>query len=290
MPPRARADARGGVLRALVRDPLLHFFLIGGALFGVFALVDDAPPPVASNALVVTEDDARGLAAAFEATWRRPPTVEELDYMIGERVREEVYVREAVALGLDRDDEVIRRRLQTKMEFLTESGAEAVAPDDATLGAHLAAQAARFSQPALVAFEQVLLADGVPDDGADAVAVRLDAGDDPADAVRPTLLPPEITLSPPQVVDGIFGAGFFDALASLPEGRWAGPVQSSHGRHLVRVAERREARTPPLSDVREQVERDWRATLAADLREARFAALLARYEVVRPDPAQVLGP
>jgi hypothetical protein len=140
-----------------MRDPLVHFFLLGAAIFGLFALVDDTPPPVAANVFEVTEDDARRLAAEYEATWRRPPTVAELDYMIGERVREEVYVREALALGLDRDDAVIRGRLQTKMEFLTESGPEAVQPDDATLQAHLDSDPDRFTEPALVAFEQVLL-------------------------------------------------------------------------------------------------------------------------------------
>ena len=124
---------RPGLPFRLLREPLLHFFLLGAAIFGLFALVDDTPPPVAANVLEVTEDDARRLVAEFEATWRRPPTVAELDHMIGQLVREEVYVREALALGLDRDDAVIRRRLQTKMEFLTESGAEAVQPDDATL-------------------------------------------------------------------------------------------------------------------------------------------------------------
>jgi hypothetical protein len=287
---REPSHERRGILAGLLRDPLLHFFLIGLAIFGAFALLDDSPRPVAPNALVITEDDARRLVAAFEATWRRSPTVEELDYMIGERVREEVYVREAMALGLDRDDEVIRRRLQTKMEFLTESGAEAVAPDDTTLGAHLAANAGRFSLPALVAFEQVLLAEGVADDEAAAIAARLDAGGDPGASVRPTLLPPEIMLSPPPVVDGIFGTGFFDAVAAVSEGRWTGPVASALGRHLVRVTERRDARTPQLAEVREQVERDWRATLAAELREASYGALLARYEVVTPDPAQVLAP
>jgi hypothetical protein len=203
-------DARPGPLAALLRDPLVHFFVLGAAIFGLFAMVDDTPPPVAANLLVIEEDDARRLAAEFEATWRRPPTVAELDYMIGQTVREEVYVREALALGLDADDAVIRRRLQTKMEFLTESGAEALAPDEA-------------------------------------------------------------------------------ALAALPDGAWAGPVETPLGRHLVRVTDRREARTPPPAEIREAVQRDWRASLTVELREARYAALLSRYEVVTPDAARVLA-
>ena len=279
-----------GVLPRLFRDPLLHFFVLAAAVFGLFALVDDSPPPVAANVLEVTEDDARRLAAEFEATWRRPPTVAEFDHMIGQFVREEVYVREALALGLDRDDAVIRRRLQTKMEFLTESGAEAVQPDDATLQAHLEANADRFAEPPLVAFAQILLDDRVGAEEVELVEARLNRGIDPGEAARPTLLPPVFRLSPVQVVDGTFGAGFFDAIGRLPVGSWAGPVETSLGRHLVRVTERSEARLPPLAEIRARVEQDWRAAFTAQLREERFEALLGRYEVVRPDPATVLAP
>lgn len=273
-----------------LREPLVHFFLVGAAIFGLFAAVDDSPPPVAANVLEVTEYDARRLVAEFEATWRRPPTADELDYMIGQLVREEVYVREALALGLDRDDAVIRRRLQAKMEFLTESGAEVVEPDDAVLEAHLEANADRFAEPPLVAFEQILLDERIGADEVQLVEARLNRGVDPGEAARPTLLPPAFRLSPVQVVDGAFGGGFFDALGVLPEGTWAGPVETSLGRHLVRVTERRESRLPPLSEIRARVEQDWRAEFTAQLREERFEALLGRYEVVRPDPAAVLTP
>lgn len=273
-----------------LREPLLHFFVLAGAVFGLFALVEDSPPHVAANVLEVTEDDTRRLVAEFEATWRRPPTVAELDHMIGQLVREEVYVREALALGLDRDDAVIRRRLQTKMEFLTESGAEAVEPDDAALEAHLQANTDRFAEPPLVAFEQILLDERVGSEEVQLVEARLNRGLDPGEAARPTLLPPVFRLSPEQVVDGTFGTGFFDALGVLPVGTWAGQVETSLGRHLVRVTERRESRLPPLSEIRARVEQDWRAEFTAQLREERFEALLGRYEVVRPDPAAVLTP
>ena len=273
----------------LIREPLVRFFLIGGAIFGLYALLDDTPPPMAAGALVVTDDDALRLVGEFEATWRRPPTVAELDFMIEDRVREEVYVREALALGFDRDDAVIRRRLQMKMEFLTESGAEALAPDDATLEAHLAAHPDRFTEPPLVAFEQVLLEDRVDQEEATLVAARLNTGAPPGRHARPTLLPGVFRPSPVQAVDGAFGPGFFDAIVALPPGDWSGPVESALGQHLVRVTERRAARLPGLAEVRDRVEQDWRATAAQSLRQERFDALLSRYEVVRPDPAQVLA-
>ena len=276
-------------MRALLREPLFHFFLLGAAIFGLFAQVDDTPP-VAANELEVTEGEARRLASEFEATWRRLPTAEELDHMIGERVREEVYVREALALGLDRDDAVIRRRLQIKMEFLMESGAGAVEPDEATLQAHLEVHSDRFAEPPLVAFEQILLDERIGGEEVALVGARLNRGIDPGAAARATLLPAVFRPSPVQVVDGTFGSGFFDALGTLPVGLWAGPVETSLGRHLVRVSERRAARLPPLAEIHARVEQDWRAEFTARLREERYEALLGRYEVVRPDPAAVLSP
>lgn len=274
----------------LSRDPLLHFFLIAAAIFGLYAVVDDSPPPVAANRLVVSENDARLLMAEFEATWHRRPTVDELDHMIAQRVREEVYVREALALGLDRDDAVIRRRLQTKMEFLTESGADAADPDDATLQAHLDAHPERFAEPPLVAFEHVLLDERIGRDGVAVIEARLNRGGDPGEAARPTLLPAAFRLSSAQVIDGTFGMGFFESLGALPLGTWTGPVQTPLGQHLVRVTERGEARQPALAEIRARVEQDWRADFTARLREERFNALLSRYEIVRPDAAAVLTP
>jgi hypothetical protein len=272
----------------LVRDPLLHFFLIAAGIFGLYSVFDDSPPVAPANQLVITEDDAHRLISSFEATWRRQPTVEELDFMIGQQVREEVYVREALALGLDNNDAVIRQRLQMKMEFLTESGAEAIAPDDAALQAHLEAYPERFIQSALLAFEQILLADGIGGEEVAFLEARLNTGSAPGGAARATLLPSGFRLSPRQVVDSTFGTGFFDALAQLPVGPWTGPVESSLGTHLVRVTERREEQLPYLSEIRDRVERDWRAAVTKRLRQERFDALLSRYEVIRPDPAQVL--
>jgi hypothetical protein len=237
---------RPGLPFRLLREPLLHFFLLGAAIFALFALVDDSPPPVAANRLEITVEDARSLAAGFEATWLRRPTAAELDHMIGERVREEVYVREALALGLDRDDTVIRQRLQTKMEFLTESGAGAVLPDDATLAAHLAANSDRFAEPPLVAFAQILLDAQIGPEDARLLAARLDQGADPGAAARPTLLPSVFGPAPAQVVDGTFGAGFFATLETLPPGAWSGPVATPLGLHLVRVIERQDGRLPAL--------------------------------------------
>lgn len=273
-----------------IREPLLHFFLLGAAIFVLFALFDPSPRPRSVNAIVVSDDDARRLITQFEAVWRRRPSERELDHMISKFVREEVYVREALALGLDKDDAVIRRRLQMKMEFLTESGAEAAKPEDATLQAHLNAKSDRFAQPSLVAFDQILLEEGIGEDEVSKIKDKLSGGEPSENFARSSLLPSQFRLSPEKTVESTFGTGFFEAVFAFPVGEWSGPVRSPFGQHLVRVTQRREARLPALSEIRDKVEQDWRSDLSTRLREERFEALLSRYTVSRPDAAAALKP
>ncbi len=274
-------------MTSLLREPLLHFVLLGAAIFGLFALFDDAPPPTAEQSIAVTENDARRLVAEFEATWRRAPTAQELDRLIEHLVNEEVYVREAKALGLDQGDTIIRRRLQLKMEFLTETGAQSADPDDATLSEHLASNAERFSRAPVLAVEQVFL--GQSTARAAEIAAKLNSGSDPIDFGERTLLPRAVPASPPRVIDSSFGTGFFERVSELPQNQWVGPIPSTFGQHLVRVTDRRESGVPPLEEIREEVLQDWRANLITQLREERLKAMRARYEVTRPDAATVLA-
>ncbi|MEE4187268.1 MAG: peptidylprolyl isomerase [Roseobacter sp.] len=274
-------------MKSILREPLLHFLLLGAGIFGLFALFDDAPPPTAEQVIAVTENDARRLVAEFEATWRRAPNAQELDQLIEHLVNEEVYVREAKALGLDQGDTIIRRRLQLKMEFLTETGAQSADPDDATLADHLASNGERFSRPPVQAVEQVYL--GQTSARAAEIAAKLNSGSDPIDFGERTLLPRTVPASPPRVIDSSFGTGFFDRVSELPQGAWVGPIPSTFGQHLVRVTDRREGGVPPLEEIREEVLQDWRANLITQLREERLQAMRARYKVTRPDAAAVLS-
>ena len=113
----------------LLREPLVHFLLLGAALFGVFALVGDRGSERAGH-IVVTPGHLEHLMVSFTRTWQRPPTAPELAGLIDDYIRDEVLYREAVAMGLDRDDTIVRRRLRQKLEFLTEETAEMAAPSD----------------------------------------------------------------------------------------------------------------------------------------------------------------
>ncbi|WP_207061283.1 peptidyl-prolyl cis-trans isomerase [Motiliproteus sp. SC1-56] len=265
----------------LLREPLLHFLLLGAGVFALFSALDDpavAPP----TQLVVSEAQVTRLAQRFEATWSRAPDTEELARLVDRYVNEEVLVREARALGLDREDAVVRQRLAQKMRFLLEGGQAENEPTEAVLVAHLAAHPERFARQPRLAFEQVPLAVGAD---AERALAALRQGAAPHSLITtPTLLPAVLSLSPETAVDGAFGEGFFQQVAELPPGRWSGPVRSAFGQHLVRVTGRVAGGLPPLESVAEQVARDWRASRRAELAEGRLEALKGRYQIALPAP------
>jgi hypothetical protein len=124
---------------------------------------------------------------------------------------------------------------------------------------------------------------------AEEIIGRLNAGGDPNNFGERSLLPPALPPSPARVIDGTFGTGVFDSLMDLPEGEWVGPVPTTFGQHLVRVTDKTPSTLPPLADIRDAVLQDWRASLTEQLREERLMAMRARYEIVRPNAAQVLA-
>ena len=268
------------LLLRLVRQPLLHFLAIGGLIFLVFAAIDDKGEAPA-NVIVVTPERINQLAAGFRSVWKRMPTDDELDALIDENIREEVYYREALALGLDRNDAVVRRRLRQKMEFLADTGADLLKPAAGELEAYYAANEQTFRRGPRLAFEQLYLGE-TPD--RDSItrslsALRSNHAANPAALGQRTLLPARLGLSPPNAIDGVFGQGFFERLAELPPGEWAGPVESAYGIHLVRIPDRLPARTPPLEEVRDAVLRHWKTAKAEEIRELQYARLRERFVV-----------
>jgi len=275
-------------LARLLREPLLHVVLIGGMLFALFAWVNDAPVAEPPDQILATTADAGRLAEQFQAVWRRPPTLDELAALLDDHVQEEVYVREAMALGLDRDDAVIRQRLRQKMMFLAQSAVEALEPDDEELRAYFIANTERFTPAPRLAFRQVFLGEAGDPFQAEALLQRLRSGADPSELGEPTLLPQAMPLAAPPTVDGTFGPGFFAAVAALPTDAWAGPIASSFGSHLIRLEQLALAELPPFESMRDKVLLDWRGERADALGEQAFARMRAAYAVIPEALAELL--
>jgi hypothetical protein len=275
------------LFRTLAREPLVHFLLIGAALFALNAWLRPASAPAAGGEIVVTEARIRNLAQSFGRTWQRPPTREELDGLVESYVREEVMVREALALGLDRDDAIIRRRLQQKVEFVSEEAAALAKPSDGELDAYLKAHADVFRREPRITFAQVYLDPARRKATVEADAKRLlatlsSAGATPdlSRAGDPLmLLEPRYENSTPTEVARLFGSDFAGALTKQPVGKWAGPIRSGYGLHLVKVDALVPGGAPALADVRPLVEREWANAKRQELSKAFYDKLRAKYRV-----------
>lgn len=276
------------MLRRLITEPLVHFVLLGAALFGLYALVsgDDASP---AGQIVVSEGRIRNLAETFARTWQRPPTAEELDGLVEDFIREEVLYREAVALGLDRDDTVIRRRLRQKLEFVSEDAA-AVEPTEAELAAFLAENADAYRVESRLTFVQVYLDAGkrgqrLETDAAGLLEALRGGRAVPGEAGDSIMLEPRYVDATETDLDRLFGAEFAAALRDAPAGAWFGPVRSGYGAHLVLIEQRTPGRPAALGEVRDAVARDWATAGRQRQLEAQYRELRSRYVVRIEAPA-----
>lgn len=241
-------------VKKILREPLLHFLIIGLALFALSAAVKDGSREPAT--IVVGQGQIETLRTVFERTWQRQPSAEELKSLIEGYVRDEVLYREGVAMGLDRDDSLIRRRVRQKVEFLAESMQAAPEASDAALQAYLDRHLDRYRGEARFTFEQVYVGSG-----------------------RLTQLDERMERAPAREVARVFGQQFAATLAELRVGAWQGPIASGYGPHRVRLVERIDAQVPALAEVREQVKRDWLREELAASQEKHYAGVRARYEV-----------
>jgi hypothetical protein len=270
---------------AWLREPLLHFLLIGAALFLLFHFLSGGRSE-APREIVVGEARVEALAENFAKTWMRPPTAQELKGLADDYVAEEVYYREAIAMGLDRDDTVIRRRLRQKMEFISEDLASAVQPTDAQLQGYLEQHAEKFVRASRLTFQQVFFSgekrgqDASRD--AERLLAELQAGRGPAnplDAGDPTLLPAAMESSSSQEIANTFGSEFAAQVEEAPVGQWAGPIESGFGMHIVRVDQRDPGVMPTLAEIRPLVEREWASEQRTRTNRELLDKLLAKYEV-----------
>jgi hypothetical protein len=267
-------------IRKLLSEPLLHFAVIGVALFaGYRVTAPDETPPLR---IVVTEGVVGDLIAQHVAARGREPSAKEITQLIESWVHDEIVYREGVALGLDRDDAVVKRRVRQKFELMAEEDAAAVTPTDADLSAYLAGNPARFRLPAIVTFEQVYLGPASDRDVVRIAAVTGNAlrnGASPWELGRPTLLARRMTDVPADLVARDFGGAFAATLEQLPVGEWSGPIESSFGAHYVRLSDRTPAVVPALTAVRDQVIREWENDRRQRARADGYAKLRARYHV-----------
>jgi len=278
------------LIRKFLREPLVHFIALGALVFLLFHFNADRDAPQ-DGKIVVTPGKVEQLVTGFSRTWHRPPTQQELDGLVEDHIREEVLYREALAMGLDKDDTIVRRRMRQKLEFLTEDAGAAVLPTDQDLQSWLDQHPEKFRVEPEIAFSQVYFNTGRRGESASAAAAkayaRLNrAGRNiaPLELGDPTMLPHDLPLSRVDEVASVFGKEFAQQVSQLEPGSWGGPVQSSYGWHLVYVSERTEGRSRPLSEVREGVQREWLTARRNEIVDATYRKLREKYAIVVEGP------
>jgi peptidyl-prolyl cis-trans isomerase C len=283
--------------RRWLREPLLHFLLIGLALFIVYAALNPgAFQREDSNRIVITADDLAQLQIAWRAQWQRPPTPDEMRNLLDVKIREEVLSREATALGLEKDDIIVKRRLAQKMEFVMEDVAALREPTDDTLRHWFEQNRQRFALPSLVTFHHLYFSP-------DLRGAR--ARDDATDVLRKLAGKPEESPELQQPSDRfmfqdfyseqssdqiarIFGTHFAQALLGLEQGKWQGPVESGLGWHLVWIESTIPGRVPAFEEIETTVKSGWLDEQRADAKHKMFENMRARYQIVLPKAGKAL--
>jgi hypothetical protein len=246
-----------------IKEPLLHFMLLGGMIFAAFAWFDENDG-AGTSGITVSLRQQENLAKTFERTWQRPPSQPELEGLIVDYLRQEIAYRESQRMQLDRDDIVIRRRLRQKLEMLAEDIALLAPPTDVELQEFLDANPERFMLPTVLTIRQIYFNDDEDTAHAERVANDLlgqltsDAsGVDLDSAGDQSMLPPVLESVRATELNSLFGSGFSEAVTELALGGWGGPVRSGYGLHLVRVDERIDGYLPDLEEISSAVQRDW---------------------------------
>jgi hypothetical protein len=268
--------------RNILREPTFHFLLIGLFLFLLYGSA--APESADSRTIEVSAARIEILSKQFQAVWNRPPTDSELKGIIAAYVRDEVLYREGVAMGLDGDDPVIKRRVRQKMEVMSEEAGAQLTPTDAELSSYLAKNPDKFRQPPLLSFEQVFFSGDatVADIEAQSKAALagLERGEPAAGFGQATMLPGAVNDKPLDLVARDFGEEFAEQLAILPIEVWHGPIRSGFGAHLVRINKREPAALPPLAEIRTAVVREWENERRERNRVESYRAMAKNYRIV----------
>lgn len=272
-----------------LREPLIHFLLIGGALFLIYSIQNDGFTDQ-SKRIVFTKTDINRLALLWEKKRQRPPTQVELKGLIEQQIREQVMYREALAMGLDQNDSIVRRRLAQKVEFISADLAAMIEPSEEDLANYFVAHRDLFEIPGRISFVQVYFNTDRRGGQAEKDIHRLLATleqtglkIDINKAGDPFMLGQQHEQQTEHDVARLFGKDFASKLFTLTTGTWQGPIQSGYGLHLVRIDSKTPARHPELEAVRDKVRNEWMDQQRRTVDKAFYQSLRQRYEIVIED-------
>ena len=274
---------------SFLREPLLHFLLIGAVLFAAYD--SQNKDFVENNRIVISEDQIDRLITLWEKKRQRLPAQDELQGLIEQQIREEVMYRE-LAMGLDQNDKIVRRRLAQKVEFISADLAALAEPTETELANYLVTNSKKFEQPANINFEQVYISYDKHGDNVEAYANNLlnkltkaNSTIDIKSFSDSLLLEQQYQQITEHNVSRLFGKAFARELFALPVGSWQGPITSGFGLHLIQIDKKSESSLPELTAVREKVRAEWMAQQRNNMDKNFYQSLRQRYEIVIEDAA-----
>ena len=279
-----------GFLKRAVREPLVHFLAIGAALFVLNGFINGPDEGPTGETITISEGRVNQIAESFILLSGRLPTREEVESLVDDFVSEEVGYREAVAMGIDADDTIVRRRMRQKLEFLIEDGAASDQPTQAEMQAWLDKHADQYHLPERRAFRQVLVSADKRGAGAardaETILASLRSGADPTKLGDSSMLPAAVPLTTQQGVTGLFGADFSAAAFAHQGEGWFGPIASPYGHHLISVTNVEQGRPVALAEVADRVAADIVESRRNEARDAFHARMRQRYHIriEWPDP------
>ena len=278
----------------LLREPLVHFMFIGAVIYLLYGVLAESVPEADDKTIVVTAGEVEWMQTTWQKRWNRPPTAEEFDGLIQQYIRETVLYREALTMGLNKHDQVIRRRLGQKLEFLARDLVALIPPTVEELQTYFEEHQDRYQQPVLYTFTQVFFdpdkrGDTTLDDAEKIKATLIEKGDaieDPGALGDGFMLQNYYPQKDQVEIQKLFGSGFTESLLALSAGEWHGPILSGYGVHLVYIKNVDEPPPPLFADVRERVVQEWTADKGEELNEKFYANLREQYTVVIEEPVE----
>jgi peptidyl-prolyl cis-trans isomerase C len=276
-----------------LREPLLHFLFIGIVLFGVYAYINRGRTWTQSpRQIVLSLDELQTMTAYFQSQWHRPPTAQEFQALVEDKIKEEVLYREGLVMGLDKDDTIVKRRMAQKMQFLAEDVAAAHEPSTEELKAWFEKNTDKFALPSRYSFRHIYFSPdkrgkNAHEDAAQALA-RI-AGQ-PEDSALITQVADRFMFQDyygdrtPSAVAKEFGPQFAVALEKIQPGSWQGPIESGFGWHLVFVDTVIPGRIPAFEEVESEVKTAWLGDQKAQAWQKAYQGMRAKYSVLLPAP------
>jgi len=280
----------------LLREPLVHFMFIGAVIYALYGLFAEPAVEETDKTIVVTAGELEWMQTSWQKRWNRAPTEQEFDGLIQQYIKETVLYREALTMGLNKHDQIIRRRLAQKLEFLAKDLVALTPPTEEELKAYFEEHLSSYQAPTLYTFTQVFFdpdkrGDTTLDDAEKAKLTLIaqgDAIDDPGAMGDGLMLQNYYPEKDRVEIQRQLGSGFTETLVGLAPGQWHGPVLSGFGVHLVYVNSIDESPPPVFSEERERVAEDWRFARGEELNDQFYASLREQYTIVIEEPAEEL--